>query len=286
MHLQSLCGTSDRSSWTVTSPASNTHLRIYSTLVETILRAALSSESFEIQTDLLFIYLFYFFIPWDMDLNLRSKRTHRHNPAAKVRLLHQGTLLWFADYLDAEIFCIFHLKLLGFKTLLLSSHFTGATFSCTIILTSELITGHERDPFSQTSLSDTKAFLVGVCVPGIFNAQESKTKRFWHEIELVPVPSFHKFRIKHKIMQRWWSSEGSGAVLPSMDPVNLILHFLPLCTCCDGLLLILQWKLCFQRDPVGPRRVFWNNTKKNHTYVWIESACHITFFWTVESSVF
>lgn len=100
-----------------------------------------------------------------------------------------------------------------------------------------------------------------------FNAQESKSKRFWHKIELVPVPSFHKFKIKHKIMQRWWSSEGSGAVLPSMDPVNLILHFLPLCTCCDGLLLILQWKLCFQRDPVGPRRVFWNNTKKTiHIY--------------------
>lgn len=86
-------------------------------------------------------------------------------------------------------------------------------------------------------------------------------------------------------MQRVWSSEGSGTAPPSMDPVNLILHFLPLCPCCNGLFLILQWKLCFQKDPGGPRSLFWNHTEQPYICMnWITMSYH--FFWTVESSIF
>lgn len=118
----------------------------------------------------------------------------------------------------------------------------------------------------------------------LFNAQESKSKGLWHEIDLVPLLSFHKFEIKHTFMQRLWSSERSGTTPPRMDPMNLILHFLPLCTCCSGVLLIFQWKLCLQNDPGGSRRLFWNNTEKTiHMYELNQHV--ISLFWTLESSV-
>lgn len=133
----------------------------------------------------------------------------------------------------------------------------------------------------------------------LFNAQESKSKGLWHEIDLAPLPSFHKFGIKDNFMQRLWSSEGSGAAPPSMDPVNLILHFSPLCTCWDGLLQLLQWKTCFQKDPGGPRRLFWNTTEKsihmrqlNQHVIWlfwnfrIQCLLNLAFLYTSDAFIY